>query len=165
MVHEKPGEILPAQPRTRVQATLPDGRVFEAPLGTAVGDVLSAAFGGPKRPFMAAIVDGRLRELTYTLDADASVTPLDATTTDGVRVYRRSLAFLMLVAFDEVFPGSEVFIEHSATTAAGYYCEARGRSQFTADELRAVERRMRGIVTENAPITRERVSRQEAIGV
>ena len=165
MVHEKPGEIRPAQPRTRVQATLPDGRVFEAPLGTAVSDVLSAAFGAPKRPFMAAIIDGRLRELTYTLDADASVTPLDATTADGVRVYRRSLAFLMLVAFDEVFPGSEVFIEHSATTAAGYYCEVRGRSQFTADELRLVERRMRDIVAEGAPITRERVSRQEAIGV
>ena len=165
MVHEKPGEIRPAQPRTRVQATLPDGRVFEAPLGTAVSDVLSAAFGAPKRPFMAAIIDGRLRELTYTLDADASVTPLDATTADGVRVYRRSLAFLMLVAFDEVFPGSEVFIEHSATTAAGYYCEVRGRSQFTADELRLVERRMRDIVAESAPITRERVSRQEAIGV
>jgi len=165
VVHEKPGEIRPAQPRTRVQATLPDGRVFEAPLGTAVSDVLSAAFGAPKRPFMAAIIDGRLRELTYTLDADASVTPLDATTADGVRVYRRSLAFLMLVAFDEVFPGSEVFIEHSATTAAGYYCEVRGRSQFTADELRLVERRMRDIVAEGAPITRERVSRQEAIGV
>jgi uridine kinase len=114
---------------------------------------------------MAAIVDGRLRELTYRLGGDASVTPLDATTADGVRVYRRSLSFLMLVAFDEVFPGSEIFIEHSAATAAGYYCEVRGRSQFTADELRLAERRMREIVAEDAPITREQVTRQEAVDV
>ena len=165
MANENVREIRPAQPRTRVHATLPDGRVFEAPIGTAVRDVLRAAFGEPKRPFMAAIVDGRLRELTFTLGGDAWVTPLDATSADGVRVYRRSLSFLMLVAFDEVFPGSEIFIEHSAATAAGYYCEVRGRDQFTADDLRLVERRMRDIVAEDAPITREQVSRQEAIDV
>ena len=165
MANENVREIRPAQPRTRVHATLPDGRVFEAPIGTAVRDVLRAAFGEPKRPFMAAIVDGRLRELTFALGGDASVTPLDATSADGVRVYRRSLSFLMLVAFDEVFPGSEIFIEHSAATAAGYYCEVRGRDQFTADDLRLVERRMRDIVAEDAPITREQVSRQEAIDV
>ena len=84
---------------------------------------------------MAAIVDGRLRELTYALAGDATLAPLDATTTDGVRIYRRSLSFLMLVAFDEVFPDSEIFIEHSATTAAGYYCEVRGRGHFTAGRI------------------------------
>ncbi len=165
MVSETPADIRPAEPRTHVQATLPDGRVFDAPLGTAVGGVLGAAFGQPARPFMAAIVDGRLRELTFPLTGDAAVTPLDAATADGVRIYRRSLAFLMLVAFDEVFPGCEIFIEHSATTAAGYYCEVRGRGHFTKEELRLVERRMRAIVAEDAPITRERVSREEAIAV
>jgi uridine kinase len=114
---------------------------------------------------MAAIVDGRLRELTYALDGDAFIRPLDASTADGVRVYRRSLAFLMLVAFDEVLPGSEIFIEHSATTAAGYYCEVRGRGRVSGGELRLVERRMRDLVAEDAPITRERVSRAEAIAV
>jgi len=165
VANDHAGEIRPAQPRTRVQATLPDGRAFEAPIGAAVRDVLRAAFGEPAQPFMAAIVDGRLRELTFTLHGDAVVTPLDATTADGVRVYRRSLSFLMLVAFDEVFPGSEIFIEHSAATAAGYYCEVRGRSQFAAEELNRVERRMRDIVAEDAPITREQVTRQEAVDV
>jgi len=165
VANDASSEIRPAQPRTRLQATLPDGRVFDAPIGTPVRDVLRAAYGEPTWPFMAAIVDGRLRELTFAPGRDAAITPLDAATADGVRVYRRSLAFMMLVAFDEVFPGSEIFIEHSATTAAGYYCEVRGRGHFTQDDLRTVERRMRAIVAEDAPITRERVSREEAIAV
>ncbi len=165
MANDASSEIRPAQPRTRLQATLPDGRVFEAPIGTPVRDVLRAAYGEPEWPFMAAIVDGRLRELTFAPGRDAAITPLDAATADGVRVYRRSLAFMMLVAFGEVFPGSEIFIEHSATTAAGYYCEVRGRGHFTQDDLRTVERRMRDIVAEDAPITRERVSREEAVAV
>jgi uridine kinase len=130
-----------------------------------VGDVLRAAFGEPARPLMAAIVNGRLRELTTPLGADADVTPLDASTSDGVRVYRRSLSFLMLVAFDEVFPGAEIFIEHSATTAAGYYCEVHGRAHFAQAELREVQHRMQEIVEEDAPIVREIVPRQEAIDV
>jgi uridine kinase len=159
------GGITPAEPRTTAQVKLPDGRVFEAPLNTAVGDVLRAACGEPARPLMAAIVNGRLRELTFPLGADADVTPLDASTSDGVRVYRRSLAFLMLVAFEEVFPGAEIFIEHSATTAAGYYCEVHGRAHFTQAELRQVQHRMQEIVEEDAPIVREIVPRQEAIDV
>ncbi len=165
MASDQSGDIRPARPRTRVQATMPDGRVFEAPLGTPVGDVLREACGELPQPCMAAIVDGRLRELTYALSGDATLAPLDATTADSVRIYRRSLSFLMLVAFEEVFPGSEIFIEHSATTAAGYYCEVRGRGHFTAGELQAVERRMREIVADDAPIIRERVSREEAIAV
>jgi len=162
---ENPGDIRPAERRRTVQVRLPDGRVFDAPLNTGVGDVLRAAFGEPEWPFMAAIVDGRLRELTFPLAEDADVTPLDASTSDGVRVYRRSLEFLLLVAVDEVFPGAEIFIEHSATTAAGYYCEVRGRGHFSQPELRLIQRRMEEIVAEDAPITRAFVPRQEAIAV
>jgi len=159
------GGIAPAGPRTTAQVTLPDGRIFGAPLGTNVGEVLRAAYGAPARPFMAAVVSGHLRELTFPLQADADVTPLDASTADGVRVYRRSLSFLLLVAVDEVFPGAEVFIEHSAATAAGYYCEVRGRSRFTQADLQRIQRRMQEIVAEDAPIVRERVSRDEAMAV
>jgi uridine kinase len=162
---ENIGDIRPAERRTTVQVRLPDGRVFDAPLNTGVGDVLRAAYGTPDSSFMCAIVDGRLRELTFPLAADADVTPLDASTSDGVRVYRRSLSFLLLVAVDEVFPGAEIFIEHSATAAAGYYCEVRGRGHFTHRELHLVQQRMHDIVAEDAPIARALVPRQEAIAV
>jgi uridine kinase len=163
--NDRINDVRPAAPRTRVQARMPGERVFDAPLETPVGDFVRAAYGRPESPFMCAVVDGRLRELTFPLTEDADVTPLDASTPDGVRVYRRSLAFLMLVAVDEVFPGAEIFIEHSATTAAGYYCEVRGRAHFSQQELNLVEQRMREIVAEDAPITRELVPRQEAIAV
>ena len=158
-------DVRPSTRRTRVQARMPNGLVFDAALDTPVGDFVRAAYGTPDSPFMCAIVDGRLRELTFPLVADADVTPLDASTSDGVRVYRRSLSFLLLVAVDEVFGGAEIFIEHSATAAAGYYCEVRGRGHFTQQELHLVQQRMHEIVAEDAPIARELVPRQEAIAV
>ena len=72
-------------------------RGFEARPGTVLGEVVSTAFGDAEPPVVAAIVDGRLRELTWPLLRDSEVTPLTTATSDGARIYRRSLAFLMLV--------------------------------------------------------------------
>ena len=39
---------------------------------------------------VAAVVDGRLRELTMPLVSDADVAPVTLNDTDGSRIYRRS---------------------------------------------------------------------------
>jgi uridine kinase len=160
---EGDAEIRQTVPRTHVQARLPDGRIFEARPGTPIEEILRAAFGSPEVPLVAAIVDGRLRELTHCLTEDAAVQPMSLATADGSRLYRRSLELLMLVAIDEVFPGAEARIEHSATTAGGYYCEVNGREPFTQSELQLVERRMHDIVAEDAPIRRSTVPVAEAL--
>lgn len=156
-------EVILGIPREREQVRLSDGRIFEAPPGTALLEVIRAAFGDPDPPIVAAIVDGRLRELTWPVQRDSDVTPLTTETSDGARIYRRSLAFLMLVAIDEVFPEADVYIEHSATTAAGYFCEIRGRAPFSQDDLSRVERRMRELVEADIPIVRAQVPISEAI--
>jgi uridine kinase len=156
-------EIREASPRTHVQARLSDGRIFEARPGTPIEEILRAAFGSPDVPLVAAIVDGRLRELTHPLTDDAAGHPVSLASADGARLYRRSLELLMLVAVDEVFPGAEVRIEHSATTAAGYYCEVRGRDPFTQADLGRIDRRMHEIVAEDAPIQRTTVPVAEAL--
>ncbi|MCX6539052.1 MAG: nucleoside kinase [Acidobacteria bacterium] len=155
--------IVPGVPRTSVQATFPDGSIFEAPPGTPVGDILRVAYGSPEVPMVAAIVNGRLRELTWPLSHDSDVTPLSAGSTDGARIYRRSIVFLMVVAKADVFPDADVYIEHSATTTGAYFCETLGGAPFTQDDLAALERRMREIVAEDVPITRSAVPVAEAI--
>ncbi|HEX7486802.1 MAG TPA: hypothetical protein VF332_11660 [Vicinamibacterales bacterium] len=169
--------IRPALPRTNVLATFPDGRIFEAPIGTMVGDVVRAqealapsalpVQGTPSpmdgAPVVAVTLNGRLRELTTALTQDADVAPVTTAENDGVRVYRRSLAFLLMTAATDVFPGVEVSIEHSASTVGGYFCEIRGCKPFTQAELRKIEARMREIVAADVPITRTPMSVGEAI--
>ena len=92
---------------------------------------------------VAAIVDGRLRELQTPLVGDADVTPVLVTDADGARIYRRSLAFLLVTAAAEVFPEADVMILHSAPTVGGYFCSVRGRAPFSRADLRTLEARMR----------------------
>src|SRR5512143_3442436 len=141
----RPDGIRQSAPRTSVAVTFADGRVFEAPIGTRLGDIVAAANPCPGLPIVAAQVDGKLRELTTAMLHDAQVTPITVADNDGARVYRRSLAFLMITAAGEVFPDAEVFVEHSAPTVAAYFCEIRGRQPFSQAELGRIETRMREI--------------------
>ena len=151
-----------AQPRTTSQVYLPDGRTFEAPAGTPLEEYIQAATNDNQVPVIAALVDGQLRELTYRIQSDARVQPLMLSDSDGVRIYRRSLAFLLVTAVRERFPAAQVFIDHTVPFG-GFFCHLVGREPFTAGELARVESRMREIVAENAPITRTRVPLDEAI--
>jgi uridine kinase len=152
-----------------VQARLPDGRIYEAPLGTTLGDILKAAVpadaGTLQATAVAAVVDGRLRELQTQLLGDADVTPLLVTDTDGARIYRRSLAFLLVTAAAEVFPEAAVMIEHSAPTVGGYFCSVRGREAFSREDLRVLEARMRAIVAADEPIVKSTVPVADAIAL
>jgi len=165
-------------PRTTVQARFPDGRIFEAPVGATVGAVIQAARKDERRqepagqpvsaepaPDVAALVAGRLRELGTELTSDADVRPVTAADTDGARIYRRSLTFLLITAGAEMFPEAAISIEHSATTVGGYYCEVRGRPPFSQDDLRQIEARMREIVAEDTPIERAEIPLAEAVEI
>ncbi len=157
--------ILPAQPRTRVQAQFPDGRIFEAPPGTPLLAVVRKAARDGDPPVMAAIVNGRLRELWAPLATDSEVIPVTHDDQDGVRIYRRSLVFVLVAAAAETFPNAEVHIEHSATTAAGYFCEVRNRPPFQQEELARIEARMQEIAAEDAPIQKVVLPVSEAIAL
>jgi uridine kinase len=171
------GRVRPGLPRTSVLATFPDGRILEAPIGTTVRDIVKAQAAlapsalpvqstpapGDGAPVVAVMLNGRLRELTTPLTEDAELAPVTTAEGDGVRIYRRSLAFLLVAAAGEVFPGAEVSIEHSASTVGGYFCEVRGRDPFTQADLAEVEARMRDIVGADAPIAKTPMSVGEAM--
>ena len=56
--------IRPGQPRETVQARLVDGRIFEAPPGTPLADILCVA-AQPGAPMTAAaVINNKLAELT-----------------------------------------------------------------------------------------------------
>lgn len=158
------GQVWPGSPREAAQVEFPDGRIFEAPLGTPVEAYVRVAYGDHPVPVIAALVDGELRELAYPIRRDARVVPVFLSDSDGVRIYRRSLAFLMVAAISELYPGVQVVVDHSVPFG-GYFCRLLGREPFSAEELSAIQARMRVIVEEDAPIIKERVPIEEALAM
>lgn len=153
--------VSPGRPRVHVQARFPDGGIFEGLPGTPLTEFVRAA--APDSQAIAALLNGKLRELTTPLTIDSEVRVVPTTSTDGARIYRRGLVFLFVTAAAEVFPRVEVYVEHSASTSGAYYCETRSRDPFTPEELKQIEARMRDIVARDEPFVKTQVSLTEAI--
>lgn len=154
-----------SQPRTEVQARLRDGRIFSAPPGTPLAEIARAAFPPDQGLIVAALLNNKLTELTTPLKNDADITFLPVTSTDGVRVYRRSLVFLLVAATHEIFPEAELYVEHSAATTAGYFCEVRGREPFSAAELAQLEAHMQALAAADLPFTKLQAPLTEAVEI
>jgi len=157
-------EIRPAKPRDTAQVWFEDGRVFEGPVGTPLERFIQAAGSDPAAPTVAALIDNELRELTYRVEGDIEVTPITMAESDGFRIYRRSLAFLLVTAVHELFPEAKVYIDHSLTFG-GYFCQVENRENFSEQELAQIEARMWEIVRANEPILKARVPLNEAISL
>ncbi|MGD9676676.1 MAG: hypothetical protein AB7V19_08330, partial [Candidatus Bipolaricaulia bacterium] len=104
--------IRPTTLRDRIQILLSDGRAFDAPRGTPLHDVFRVAYTDDNTP-VAAIVDGELRELAWPVVRDVEATPVRLSDSDGMRIYSRSLSFLLVVVASQLFPEAGVRIDYS----------------------------------------------------
>jgi uridine kinase len=155
-------QVVPAKPQTTAQVRFEDGQVFEAPKGTPLEAFVRAASLDNSAPIVAALVNGALCELAQPVMTDADVIPLSMATGDGMRIYQRSLSFVLVVTARELFPEARIVVEHSLTLN-GFYCEVQGREPLMPEEVAQLEARMREIVEADIPIVKQRVPLTEAV--
>lgn len=151
-----------SQPAKIIQVHLPDGRTIEGPRGAAAGQFLSAIRADLAAPVVGVIVNGELHELTYLIEMEARLQPVTMADSDGARIYRRSLTFLLEAAFSNLFPQSGLYIDHSVASG-GYYCEVKERGPLSAQEIAALDAEMRRLVQADLPFTRREASVDETI--
>ena len=153
-------EITLVSPRSSVEIHLPDGRTLSGPRGAKVGEFLWTVKHDSQ--VVAAIVNGDLRELTYRIDLESRVIPVTMSDPDGARIYRRSLTFLLEMAFNDLFPDAILYVDHSVASG-GYYCQVTGRAPLFEAEIDALKDHMQELVKADLPFERREVPIQEAI--
>ena len=148
--------------REDIEVYLPDGRIISGIRGSTIGELFSLLDEWEGAPIVGAVVNGNLRELSYKVALDCKITPINMTTSDGSKIYRRSLTFLLETAYHEIFPKVFLTIDHSVPNG-GYYCKVIDREPLNESEISALEKHMQELVLENIPIIKEKVPLEEAI--
>ncbi len=148
------------QPRSDVEIHIPDGRVLSGPRGAQVGEFFKAVeFSAP---VVAAIVNDDLHELTYPIEIESYVKPVTMSDPDGSLIYRRSLNFLLEVAFADLYPKAKLTIDHSISFG-GYYCQVSGRKALSNEEITALRSHMQELIEADLPFERREVPLKDAI--
>ncbi len=145
-----------------MQITLPDGsiRAFDGPV---TGAQIAGSIGpGLLKAAVAIEVDGHEQDLSVTITTDASVKILTVRDEAGLDVMRHTLAAQVLArATRELYPGSKLAI--GPTIKNGFYYDVEFDAPISAEDLPAIEKRMKDIIAEKNPINLRLLSRADAI--
>ena len=147
--------------RSEIQIALPDGRFIAGKRGSTLEQLLSILADWEGARIVGAVVDGELRELTYPITKDCNVRPINMRTSDGSKIYRRSLTFLLETAFQELFPHVLLSIDHSVPNG-GYYCKVLNGDQLNEDAVSQLEAHMMDLVEKDLSIYKEKVDLDQA---
>jgi threonyl-tRNA synthetase len=142
-----------------VRVTLNDGKSVEIRRGSRIYDLASllSVDGG----IIAAKVNGSPVDLSRPLDEDCSLEWVLTDSPEGLDVLRHSTAHLMAQAVQSLFPGTQVTI--GPTIQDGFYYDFKRERPFTPEEIAKIEQRMEELARANLKVTREEMSKAEAI--
>jgi threonyl-tRNA synthetase len=154
-----------------ITVTFEDGADERLPSGTTAADALRAhaeRVGSGKKQLKNAVAarmengaGAKVIDLSRPLVDDCRLATVAPDTADGLEVLRHSCAHLMAQAVQRLFPGTEItigpVIEH------GFYYDFKRPEGFTPEDLTRIEETMRTIVREDLAVSREELTREQAV--
>ncbi|KAB2952333.1 nucleoside kinase [Heliorestis acidaminivorans] len=111
-------------------------------------------------PIVAVKVNNKIENLQYLPEEDCTVEMVDMTSEAGIRVYARSLAFVLMRTARELYP--EVDFEIQFSLNKGFYVERLGGEPLTLDMVEKMRERMWDIVRACEPIECQVMTIEEA---
>ncbi len=138
------------------------GTVKTVSKGTSLNQVLNDFKVEMKNPILGALVNNVLEELTFEIFHPISVQFIDITHPDGMRMYVRGLSFVLYKAVHELFPGSQLLINHSISKGI-YWKITQLENELTEKDISEIKLRMHEIVNADIPFIRMEEETDEVI--
>lgn len=143
--------------------TLPDGSQKSFPEPLSIHAIAQSIGAGLANAALAARFDGQLVDTSFMVDRDGSVAIITEKDAEALEILRHSSAHLLAQAVQRIFPTAQVTI--GPVIEDGFFYDFAFGRPFTPDDLVLIEAEMAKIVAEDLPVTREVVTRDEAIAL
>jgi len=144
----------------QITITLPDGSQRSLPAGARVRDVAEGISPRLVQAAFAGVVDGKLVDLTYPLEKDASVRIVTDRSPEALALYRHSTAHLLAAAVTNLYPGVQCGI--GPATDEGFFYDFVVPRPFVPEDLEAIEQKMREFAAQDLVYERQMWPRDEA---
>ena len=145
---------------SQITVTLPDGSTRPAPAGTPVSAVAAELSSRLARQALAAIVDGRMVDLSFPLENDADVRFVTPNAPEALELYRHSTAHLLAAAVTALFPEAQCGIGPAIDD--GFFYDFVVDRPFVPEDLAAIERKMGELAKQDLRYERKMMSKAEA---
>ena len=108
---------------------------------------------------IACKCNNSVKPLDYEIKDGDTVELIDLSMDDGIRVYIRGALFIMGLAFNELYPDLDIFVDFQLSNSM--FCEIKN-TEVTDEIINNVKKRMKEIVEADLPIKKIVMSKDEA---
>jgi len=109
-----------------------------------------------------AVVNNQVKELSFCVVKAKRIEFFDVSHPDGVRLYVRSLIFVMYAAVTKVLPDVQLRIQNGISN--GYFCELNGLERDISEEdIGAIKQEMQAIIDHDLPFIKKDLLTEKAI--
>lgn len=147
-----------------IKIDLKDGRSFEVNKGMNFYDFIKQNDVKSEYPIMLGSVNGNIYELTHKFSYSGTFDIVDLKNPIGIKVYERTLQFILVKAVADLFKDAKVTIEHSISK--GIFGEIYIKDKkIIEDDIEKIKNRMFQIIERDIPIKKVTIEKEKAMKI
>jgi uridine kinase len=132
------------------------------PLGTSLLEISRDLDIQSENAICGAIVNHQVRELSFCIVKPKNIEFFDVAHPDGMRMYVRSLIFVLYAAVKNVFP--QISIRINKGISNGYFCEVSGFGrEINVNEIKTIKKEMESLIDKNIPFVKKGFLSKKAV--
>ena len=140
---------------------LSNGQIIEVEEGSTLLPLAQRLSDKYASPIVMGLYNGEECDLQRPLTADGTVDFVEVNNSVGMRVYVRTLLFMLIAATKKLYPDVPLEVRNSLGSAL--YCEDNSERKLTAEDIRSIEEYMHKMAERREPIKLLRLPKSEAI--
>ena len=136
-----------------------NSKMIEIQDNTTIKDVLKEEIEKSQYPIIGAKFNNEYKRLDFIIDREGEIDLVDINSKGGMKIYRRTLIFIMAKAFDKLYPEAKLRVNYQLSNSM--FCTL-DNMQINEEMLLNVQNEMKKIIEQNLPITEKKLTREEA---
>lgn len=132
------------------------------PMGTSLKEISKDLDIKMPNMVCGAIVNHQVKELSFCIVKTKRIEFIDVSHPDGIRMYIRSLIFVLYAALKEVFPHVSLRVQKGISN--GYFCELNGFGRdINEEDIKIIKDEMLSLIEKDIPFVKEGMLTEKAV--
>ncbi len=132
------------------------------PMGTSLLEISQDLNIQTPNTLCGAVVNHMVKELSFCVVKPKYIEFVDVTHPDGIRMYIRSLIFVLYAAVKEVLPHVSLRVQNGISN--GYFCELNGlEREISESDVFSIKQEMKTLIDADLPFLKKGIITDEAV--
>ena len=134
-------------------------KIIEQDKPITIQELLAEEINKSEYTVIGAIFNNEYANLEYRIEEDGEVQLIDIASKEGMKIYRRTLIYILGKAFEKICPDEKIFVNYQLTNSM--FCDIEN-FEITDEFIKQLTEEMNKIVEQDLPIVQVKMNCEQA---